>query len=302
MNLLPWWGRHRDPIDLTNSSDFTLELLDRTWDWRTRLSEEFELGSGEHARVVSRYEIEITRSLIESFPGGSEASRVKALLPVTTRENRPFLNFSIIGPGDSPAHLMRRSAIAAIESEALARYVIGSSVSDLPKLRRGLSDNLLEAVCVFMPQVFQEYEAMNPKSFERALAEYLTDGLSFPVNRTDVVGWMGPSREAGDILREALDEPEMRHSSAELILLAIPRMDPLPQSVHEIGRVVAGFRDSIQMAHEAGDIDLLSVLAEYGRRWEVIIETEVPIDEPATIRLIEDRPLGLEDRPLVLQP
>lgn len=128
MKLLPWRRRQEDSIDLTHSTDFTLMLLSRTLDWRTRLTEEFELGSGEHARVTSSYEIEITRGLVESFPGGPEARHAKVLLPLTTRENRPFLNFSVIGPGGGTAHLMRRSAIAAIEREALARLVLSSPV------------------------------------------------------------------------------------------------------------------------------------------------------------------------------
>lgn len=145
-----------------------------------------------------------------------------------------------------------------------------------------------------MPQVFQWFEATNPTGLEHALAEYLADGVRFPVSRADILRWIGPSREAGDILRKALDEPPERYSSAELVLLALPRMDPLPRSVHEIDRIVGGFWDAIRLTHEAGDDELLSALAEYGRRWEVIVETEVPIDEPTTIRLIEDRPLGLD--------
>lgn len=41
---------------------------------------------------------------------------------------------------------------------------------------------------------------------------------------------------------------------------------------------------------------MLVALAEYGRRWEVLIETVLPVREPATITLIEERPLNLQRR------
>jgi hypothetical protein len=43
---------------------------------------------------------------------------------------------------------------------------------------------------------------------------------------------------AGRILAEALDEPPDPFSSSELVLLALPRMDPLPRTLAEIDELV----------------------------------------------------------------
>jgi hypothetical protein len=283
-----------DAVDLTNTTEFTMLLLDDTRAWRQRLIEQLEFGSGDHVRVTSSYQIEIASGLAERFLESSGAGRIKALLPLTTRSKRPFLDFDLDGPGGEDAHLMMRRSIAAIQAEYLRRLAASGPPHARQALEDGIPDSLLEAICVFTPAVFEAFAA--GVEIREALRVYLSDGLGYPVSNTEVANWYGAAREAGAHLVVALDEPAEPHSSSELVLLALPLMEPRPPSPPAAERVVYRYRDAVMAAFTAGDSTFLSVLAEYGRRWEVIVEAELPLDEPVTMRLVESRPLGLTGR------
>jgi hypothetical protein len=280
-------------VDLTNNSEFTMLLLDDTWAWRQRLIEQLEFGSGDHVRVSSSYQVEIPSGLAERFLDGSGASRIKALVPLTTRQKRSLLDFDLNGPEGENAHLMLRSSIAAIQAEYLARLAASSPPASRQALTDDIPDSLLEAICVFSPALF-EFFAAEYGNLRDALRAYLTDGLGYKVGNKEVTNWYAAAQEAARHLVDALEEPAERHSSSELILLALPLMDPRPSTPAEAERVVYRFRDAVKAAFIAGDSSFLSALAEYGRRWEVIVEAELPLDEPVTIRLVESRPLGLD--------
>jgi hypothetical protein len=279
-------------VDLTNSSEFTMLLLDDTRVWRQRLIEQLEFGSGDHVRVTSSYQVEVPSGLAERFLNGSEASRIKALVPLTTRQKRSLLDFDLEGPGGEDTHLMLRNSIAAIQAEYLARLAASSPIRSRQALTQGIPDSLLEAICVFTPAVFESFAAEHDDVRE-ALRLYLGDGLGYPVSSTQVANWYAAAQEAAAYLVVALDEPAETHSSSELVLLALPLMDPRPPTPAEAERVIYRYRDAVRAAAIAGDSSFLSVLAEYGRRWEVIVEAELPLDEPVTMRLVESRPLGL---------
>jgi len=54
---------------------------------------------------------------------------------------------------------------------------------------------------------------------------------------------------------------------------------------------VEDYLNLVQMALMHQATGFLSALAEYGRRWEVLVETVAPMDDPFTITMSEDRPL-----------
>lgn len=77
------------------------------------------------------------------------------------------------------------------------------------------------------------------------------------------------------------------------MLWALPRLEPRPGSLDVVDDVVRRYAAAVEAAHRLGDGALLRVLAEYGRRWEVIVEAEVPQGRPSTVTLSEDRPQHL---------
>ena len=74
-----------------------------------------------------------------------------------------------------------------------------------------------------------------------------------------------------------------------MVLLALPRMDPLPGTLEEIDELVECYLAGLRAARDAGDRSFLMALADYGRRYEVIVDTHLPLDAPATLSLVEDR-------------
>lgn len=286
------WRTRRGPelIDLTGDSAFTMELLDDTWRWRQRTVESLTLSSSEHLRAITSYQIEFPELFVRPYLGSRQPRRVRVLLPLSTRAKRPLLNFGATGPDGRPAHLLLRPSVAALQAEYLGRLVASSPANEAAT--RGLPAALLEAICVFTPAVAREFRALHDDPLT-GLAAYLSDGLGFAVGREAVARWEPRQRRAGVILANALQEEEDAFSSAERVLLAVPRLEPRPRSPAEIDEVVQRYAAAVEALEEAGDRQLLVALADYGRRWEVIIETEVPLGAASTILLTEDRPLGL---------
>jgi hypothetical protein len=223
---------------------------------------------------------------------------VNALIPLTTRPKRPFLAFGIQGANGGPAHLITRASTAALEAEYLFRLALTSPVRE--RLVGGIDDRLLEAICVATPDLYRSFYADSSGWTDdgrtlMALERYLHSGLGSAVDldAPAIRRWARSAQSVGRVLSEHLGEAADATSSSEMVLLSLPRMDPRPMSAAEIDTVVNGYCDAVHAAHDADDDDFLTALAEYGRRVELIVEAEVPVLEPATIKLVEDRRLSL---------
>lgn len=280
VNLSRWLGASdQGPVDLSENSDFLLTLIDRPLQWRERLVEEFTFHGAAHVRVASSYQIDFPPELIRAYVDVGRHRKANALLPLTTREKQPLLNLDIVGPGGAPAHLLSRASIAELEAEYLRRLIETSPARSA--IKRGLPDPLLEAICVFTPDYFNSLVADEGHDRERALTRYLASGLGgrLPVTVEQVRAWREQTREATDILRAQGGWLPSGTSSAEEPLLAIPRLDPLPASEVEIEHLLGRFRDAVLAAARNRDDVLLRAMAEYGRRYELIVEVEVPLLE-----------------------
>lgn len=113
---------------------------------------------------------------------------------------------------------------------------------------------------------------------------------------------VGTDRTGPALLTNRSYEPPDRYSAAENILLALPHIEPVPTTVAALDALVALYCDGVQEAAARGADTFLGVLAEYGRRWELFIEPVLPVESPATIRLIETRRLELSWRGETRQP
>jgi hypothetical protein len=287
-----------DRADLSERSDFLLALFDDTQSWRERRVEELTFGSGVHVRASTALQIDFPPALLEQFVDLSRVRRANLLVPLGTREKRPLLGLNIIGHGGAPAHLVPRASIAALETLYLEFLVSFSPAAQ--QLGPRLPGGLLEAICVFSPDLFRSFLAeeadvpmVSPEPIDVALARYLASGLDLEITPGDVRTWRAQRTRVGDVLTRHLGEQRSVVSSSEEVLLAIPRVDPLPSSKDEIESLVFEYNEAVLAADAAGDDVFLSVLAEYGRRYEMIVETEIPLLEPATITVGENRSLNL---------
>jgi hypothetical protein len=280
--------------DLSEESAFLMELLDQTRLWRERLVQEIQLGSWTHLRLISSYQIEFPPELLSRYVNLKRATRANVLLPLTMRAKAPLLNFSLTGPAGAPAALTSRASTAALQAQYLGLLALTSRAADSLAC---IEPSVYEAVGAFTPGLYRDTFLKRMRGdHEQALAAYLSKGLGVTIGGGDVARWRYWTQRAGEILKDRLDEPADPLSCSEELLLAIPRMDPPPRSAADVEVVVKGFLDGVEAAELAGDAAFLGVLAEYGRRYEMIIETEVPLLEPSTIKIEEDLPLELSDR------
>lgn len=293
--------RSSEVVDLTDDLALTFQLLDDTTVWRHRLVERAVLSDGDHLSASSSYQLELPPDLMRPFVGVEQhGRRVRLLLPLTTKPKRPLLEFSMDGPAGSSAPLLLRSSIAYIQASYLSELVLTSPARSV--LREGLTREVLEAVCAFTPAVFREYRTprrhvlavgRQPRTLVSIYRAYLQDGLGFDVPARSVERWLAAQGSAADHLVEALGEKPDPLSSSEQILLAVPRLHDLLGDVDDVDRVVMQYARAVRAAATSGDEHLLTALAEYGRRWEVITEVEVPLQEPFQITIHESRPIDV---------
>lgn len=276
-------------VDLTEDTAFTLVLLDDTLAWRQRLVEQIEL-SQLRARVRCSYQVEIPPLTVQPFLEGRDAEFVKVLLPLTTRPKRLLTGFDLRGANGSPAHLLQRSSIAAIEAEYVGVAARSSPATEASTL---LDADLLAAICVFTPGLAKELRS-EARPGDKQYGAFLEAGLGFDVPLAALRRWRSLELRVSKQICDALGEPPDWLSSAEQPALALPFMEQPPLDVAAVDEVLERFLALVETLSDADDEYLLSLIGEYGRRWEMIIETALPLNEPATIRMAEDRPMDRE--------
>jgi hypothetical protein len=266
--------------------------------WKQRVVTEFNFAAANHVRVASSFQIEFPPDLIEKYVDTRFTRRANVLLPVTAKPKDALLNFNLSGPGGTPATLAPRVSIAGLQADYLQGLAVSSPAGLSP-----LEHSIYDAISVFTPFTFRTRFLQRPRfgqwikrPFEEALLLYLNEGLSFRVSPGDVARWRCRTIQAGAVLARRLEEPPESLSSSEEILLAIPLIEPAPASIAEVDSIIDRYVDQIHQADTANDDAYLSVLAEYGRRYELICEVEVPLLEPFRVKVEEDRPLGLKAR------
>ncbi|HEU5106792.1 MAG TPA: hypothetical protein VFU11_13255 [Solirubrobacterales bacterium] len=288
----------RTRADLSEKKDFFLDLLSDPELWKQRVISEFSFEAANHVTVASSFQIEFPPDLIQQYVDTRFTRRANILLPVTIQPKDALLNFNLSGPAGTPATLVPRVSIAGLQAD----YLQGLAASS-PANLKPLDHSIYDAISVFTPFTFRtqflqqrSFGRWVEKPFEEALQLYLSDGLGLPIQRSDVLRWRTKTQKVGALLAHHLDEPPEKLSSSEEVLLAIPLIEPPISSISSIDLIVDQYADQIEKANAAGDAPYLSVLAEYGRRYELICEVEVPLLEPFRIKVEEDRPLGLRGR------
>jgi hypothetical protein len=286
-----WRRKSPERVDLSETSEFFLALKQNNA-WRERLVTELRFGLRNHLRSVNSYQINFPPELLRDF-GVDRSRTANLLLPLTTREKRPLLNLSVGGPGGAPATVTSRPSIAALQTEYLVLLAEQSPAQR--RLCPLIDERLWEAICAFSLSFFETtFFSRRKDDLEGAIASYLSSGLHFDVASPHVRGWRERSESAREALKALAPEPSLRFSSSEEMLLAIPDMSPSPKSIGEIDRIVDRYVRGVEVATHAGDSRFLSTLAEYGQRYELIVEVEIPLLEPSRVRLEEDLPLELQ--------
>jgi hypothetical protein len=297
-----------DPIDLSKDSAFFIDLLDGTHAWRRRVVEEFTFESGTHVRVQSAYQIAFPPDLIEKYVKSGQTS-AKVVLPLTTRQKQPLLNFDLVTGAGTPAFLLSRSSTAVLQRDYLARLARLSGQSSVFDDAAVLQ--LFEAISGFTPDIWREYLRRHQKRRNPALKAYITDASRRVVSPSwqDIQRWEEIALRIGMGLAGYEGRLFDERSSSDDILLALPLMPEPPEDPAGVDDLLSRFASGIEAcqataarvvapgeeaSNEQIDADrFLRVLGEYGARYELVVETEVPVSGPAVLKIAEDRPLNL---------
>jgi hypothetical protein len=99
-------------------------------------------------------------------------------------------------------------------------------------------------------------------------------GVGIELERADVARWLRRQQSAGRRLAQSLAESADPTSSSEQVLLALPRLHERISSRDDSDQLLDRYVRAVRSAAVSGDDYFLVALADYGRRWEMIVEVE----------------------------
>jgi hypothetical protein len=284
-------------VDLTDQDQLVVDLLNGHQQWRERIVQELEFGAGGEVRVVSSYQVRFPAALVAAYTK-PEHELARMVLPLGTRAKASLLNVGFSGAGGSPVQLLPRETIAVHQADFLLALL--AACPNAGPIAAGLPRPLLEAICRFTPHRYQEVRRdlnrrFGPRRDMEALAKYLADGVGLaqqPAPGT-VRRWLRRLEPTSAALLGALGERAQADSSAENVLLALPELRRHFVGEDEVEAVLEAYCAAIESATDVNDKPFLGALAEYGRRYEVLVEVDAPLQKSFSVQMSEDRPLNL---------
>lgn len=291
-------------IDLSSERRLTFSLLDDTRAWRERAIHEFVLRDSDHVEASVAYQIRIPLGLVQRYrPWAATGDAVRLVLPFTVRPKELLLNVNFQGTNENAVTLLQRREIAALQAEYLA-HVQGRPIEAEPlgDLWVGISAMTTFEWIRHLDRAtgrrwWQRSRIADDASRIKAISAFLNADLDFRVTEREVAAWCQRLEPARQALVGALGEGADPASASECILLAIPFMSYKPADASGIDELVDGFCGIVE---EMG-LRAREVLAEYGRRWEVFVDTVVPIGRACSLKLFEQRPWVNAPQPTMSQ-
>lgn len=258
-------------------------------EWRVRSVETLSLLDGEHVRSTTSWQVSLDPDFVKRF--APDVDRATVLLPLSFRDKRPLLGFDVTCESGT-ARLLPRQDTAVLHGEYLR--LLAETSPGGSAVTAGFSRALLRAICVTTPGPAQNEAGLDPRWHEVGLARHLHRSLQLPVDVRTLRRWRGRLEGAAASLAGALSEPRWWLSSSENVLLALPHLDERPDDIAAIDTIVESYAAAVEAISAAPDFRLLASLAEAGRRWPMLVESEVPLRRQFIVRLAEDRPLSIE--------
>lgn len=286
------------PMDLRKEDLLYAMLLD-PWSWRERSIERLSLAHGHHIEVSSRYQVHLKSEELPIDVPVEPLTPVRLLLPLSTRAKQPLLNFTLHGPVERPKQLLTRRDIARLQAGLIGYMLEPSDI--VGQLSSHWPTQLLQAIFHFTPHIFLNRAAevgwpsrLMRKKMTVAYQRYLYSEASLDLSAQEVKQCLDIQDEITPVLAEALDEDPDPYSSAEQPLLALPELPrtTLPTDGSQVIDILQGYLDGIRLARDDGQYSILAILAEYGRRWQVIVDTTLVLNERQSVGTTEHAPFG----------
>jgi hypothetical protein len=274
------------PLDLT-SSEVTRRLLRDPRDWRERAVETLRVGSAQFVMRERSLQCRPLFGIVEDLLGGqaSPAAGAFVVLPLALLPKQPLLEFGVEGPSGQPV-LLRRPEIAEREAALLEGYAREAGLA-----MNGSITTLLPILLGFTEGSWAAVKADAGRR-EDALRTYLDQGLTRPLEDSQLERLRSASNRAHVALDGYNESDPATTSAVESPFLAVPVLiedkyvpgaEAAVRSVEDYAVFVETALEQAQSATPSPAGDLLSVLADYGRHWELMVLAEVPLDRPFTM-------------------
>lgn len=280
-------------VDLSGSVEATVRLLAEPYEWRLRAVEHIDIDSATHCLRRRSLHCEPLRTLLGDLPGVADAAEALVVVPVASLPKGPLLDLDLKGPGDGAPLLLPRAAIAEREA-AYVQLAAASAGLAVP----GELLTLLTYVFGFAEGPWQSVRI--GRSRAEALQLYVASGLGdrAPNPRT-LERWIELSGASGSLLAPYADRRDTS-SAAEEPLLVVPPL--VAEDEVDSARVTAvlesygAFLARLASEGSAGRLaatELMNVIADYGRYWDLMAYVRLPLDQPFVIKLAERRAMQI---------
>ena len=295
---------------LHNQQALTYELLAAPTSWRERVIERFVVEDADYVSVSSSYQIRLPLRLIRRWhPGIESGELVRLLLPLTTRHKAVLLDVDLAVSSGHHCALLLKHQLARLQANYMtsAARPGGDASAELPD-----ADEMLYAISAYSPAIWDHFLAEDLSYVEllgyaagmirpatgnhglvqrrgrrqRLLADYLSSGLALEVNEAQVREWselVGPTQQ---LLGMSLKETADSRSASEDLLRCLPFGETRPRDIEAVTDWLERF---VRFASEC-DVATRTRIAGYGQRWDVIVDTVVPVDVPTKVELRTARP------------
>lgn len=302
-----WWQGGVVHVDLSARTDLTTALLSNPLQWRVRVVERVEVDTATSCKRSRSLQSAPLRGLLTTdIP--DEAETALLVLNVASVPRGALLDLDVSGPDECPAFLLPREEIAARQADYV-RELAKSAALDVDEDLQLLLQSLLGFTDA-------GWGFKTAAQLDAHAAEYLEDGfqLQIPASVSDELRRMDMTAATllepfASAVPATLDTPGLALSPTQHPLLGLPAWAAL-RGVHqtepqEIPSVLQGYLNLLEMASALADAaadlerqraaeDLLDSLADYGRNYDLMVVTKVPLDEPFIVKYSERRTLELD--------
>lgn len=261
--------------------------------WRSRVVETVTIDRAPAARFHRSVQVAPLIETIRDFcPNDDLPQTARVVLPVGVLPKRTMVGFDVTSLNGS-AFLLKRVEVARRQALFLRDLALEAGYSCPQEVL-----NFFTAMCEFPPGPWQHYRtgSWRFRSEEWRLRQYLSSGLGFPVAPHEISAWKRSADRIKSQMLYCLREDPYRDSSSENVLLALPLLASKnlvrnSTDVTEYLRCISEFVD--KCARDNNSPRVLRVMAEYGKRWEVLIDCLVYLNEPTCVEMTQDIPLAI---------
>ncbi|MBB2903095.1 hypothetical protein FHR75_003937 [Kineococcus radiotolerans] len=293
------WRKRSEHVDLSADTALTTMLIARPLDWRVRIVEHIEVDTATSCHRRRSLQAAPLRTLLpeSTMRAAAGAKTALVLLNVASVPRGALLDLDLVGPDDAAAFLLPRGEIARREGDYLETLAHDAGLPIDGRLRA-----LLDAMLSYTST---GWKLGTTQELSANAHGYLQDGFGKPLPEQTVSRWLGLDKQIAAVLSPFAESgPDL--SPTEHPLLALPFLfgaaeTPSDRQLDDVNQVLQNYLQLITTASRlegsrgATAHELLNALADYGRNYDMLVATTVPLDEPFMIKYSERRDLSFSD-------